>query len=85
MFRITVDVAHLAVTQMHPDTAAAGTHVASGRLDVEPFVLRTGVVFHTESPWRLPVSNRGDCGIDHPIRGDVRREIAICERNYSIG
>ena len=34
MVRVAVDVAQLAVAQVHPDAAPAGAHVAGGRLDL---------------------------------------------------
>ncbi len=46
MLRVAVDVAYLAFTQMHANAAATGAHVTGGRLDLQPFVLRAGVVFH---------------------------------------
>ena len=33
MFRVAVDIAYRAIAQVHPDAAAAGTHVASGGFD----------------------------------------------------
>jgi hypothetical protein len=33
---------------MNANTAAAGAHVAGGGLDLKPFVLRAGVVFHAD-------------------------------------
>jgi hypothetical protein len=42
--------------QMHAYAAAARTHVAGGGFNLEPFVLRAGVVFHAGSPSPLRMS-----------------------------
>jgi len=46
MLRIAVDVAHLAIAQMHADAASARAHVAGRRLDFELFVLGASLVLH---------------------------------------